>query len=75
VDHAHHLGYWIRFYPLDGFTSGKEQGWFNGYNFGSPEAARIRWKASIDAGVNLIASDQYEDLAAAVHSEAPCCPK
>jgi hypothetical protein len=64
VDHAHQLGYWIRFYTLDGFPSGSGQGWSNGYNFGNLEAARIRWKASIEAGVNLIASDQYEDLAA-----------
>jgi len=64
VDHAHGLGFWIRFYTLDGFAPGNGRGWFNGYNFGNLEAARIRWKASIDAGVNLIASDQYEDLAA-----------
>jgi hypothetical protein len=66
VDHAHQLGYWIRFYTLDGFANGNDQGWFNGYNFGSLAAARIRWKASLDAGVNLIASDQYEDLARVV---------
>ena len=63
VDHAHQLGYWIRFYTLDGFPQGNQHGWFDGYNFGSLEAARLRWKASIEAGVNLIASDQYEDLA------------
>ena len=69
VDHAHQLGYWIHFYTLDGFAPGNQQGWFNGYNFGSLDAARIRWKAAIDAGVNLIASDQYEDLAAEVSKE------
>ncbi len=63
MDHAHQLGYWIRFYTLDGFTSGNNQGWFQGYNFGNFPAARIRCKAAIDVGVNLIASDQYEDLA------------
>jgi hypothetical protein len=63
VDHAHQLGYWIRFYTLDGFSNGKAHGWFDSYNFGSLQAARVRWRASIDAGVNLIASDQYEDLA------------
>jgi hypothetical protein len=63
VNHAHQLGYWIRFYTLDGFVPGNGKGWSNGYDFGSLEAARIRWKASIDAGVNLIATDQYEDLA------------
>jgi hypothetical protein len=64
VDHAHRMGYWIRFYTLDGFGAGEDKGWGNGYNFGSREAVRVRWKAAIAAGVNLIASDQYEDLAA-----------
>ena len=66
VDHAHHLGYWIRFYTLDGFTpeAGRQNGWFATYNFGSMEAAEQRWQAALDAGVNLIASDQYESLAA-----------
>jgi len=64
VDHAHKQGFWIRFYTLDGFTPDKGLGWDKGYNFGSPEAARLRWRAAIDAGVNLIATDQYEDLAA-----------
>ncbi len=66
VDHAHDLGYWIRFYTLDGFTPevGKQNGWFDTYNFGSRQAVEQRWQAAIDAGVNLIASDQYEALAA-----------
>jgi hypothetical protein len=66
VDHAHKLGYWIRFYTIDGFVEGEDKGWGNGYNFGSHEAAKLRWKASIAAGVNLIATDQYEELAAAM---------
>lgn len=61
VDHAHRLGFWIRFYTLDGFTEGL--GWNSGYNFGSAEAVRQRWNAALDAGVDLIATDQYEDLA------------
>ncbi len=64
VDHAHKLGFWIRFYTLDGFAPGQDQGWGNAYNFGSHEAAEARWRAVLDAGVNLIATDQYEDLAA-----------
>ena len=63
VDHAHKLGYWIRFYTVDGFLPGEDRGWGNGYNFGTHEAASLRWKAEIAAGVNLIASDQYEELA------------
>jgi hypothetical protein len=62
VDHAHRLGYWIRFYTLDGFAAADNKGWGASYNFGTPERAQTRWKAALDAGVNLIATDQYEDL-------------
>jgi hypothetical protein len=64
VDHAHQLGFWIRFYTLDGFAPAADHGWGKGYNFGSREAVQTRWRAALDAGVNLIATDQYEDLAA-----------
>lgn len=64
VNHAHRLGYAIRFYTLDGFTPEQDRGWGNGYNFGSRKAVEARWKAALEAGVNLIATDQYEDLAA-----------
>jgi hypothetical protein len=66
VDHAHRLGYWIRFYTLDGFAKPEDQGWGDGYNFGSHEAVAKRWRAALAAGVNLIASDQYEELRAAM---------
>jgi hypothetical protein len=64
VDHAHKLGYWIRFYTLDGFAPADNQGWDDNYNFGSRNAVEARWKGAIAAGVDLIATDQYEDLAA-----------
>jgi hypothetical protein len=64
VDHAHRSGFWIRFYTLDGFAPGSGQGWDAGYNFGSRAAVEKRWRAALEAGVNLIATDQYEDLAA-----------
>ena len=67
VDYAHKLGYWIRFYTLDGFGYGEDKGWGDTYNFGTHEAVIARWKAAIAAGVNLIASDQYEDLAKVMH--------
>ena len=57
------LGYWIRFYTLDGFTPNEDHGWDEGYNFGSREAVAARWSAAISAGVDFIATDQYEDLA------------
>jgi len=63
VDRAHALGYWVRFYTLDGFARGQDQGWGNGYNFGSKQAVILRWKAAIAAGVNFVATDQYEALA------------
>jgi hypothetical protein len=70
VNRAHHLGFWIRFYTLDGFDvgTGKEHGWFDSYNFGSRPAAEERWKAVIAAGVDMIATDQYEDLSPLVRA-------
>jgi hypothetical protein len=70
VRRAHQLGYWIRFYTLDGFEESENRGWDHGYNFGSRAAAELRWKAALDAGVDLIATDQYEDLAAFMKSGA-----
>ena len=64
VTHAHHQGLWIRFYTLDGATPAalSANGWFAGYNFGSVAAARERWLAAITAGVDYLASDQYEEV-------------
>ncbi len=67
VDYAHQRGYWIRFYTLDGFGPGENTGgWDENYNFGSKDAVLLRWKAAIAAGVDLIATDQYEALRAAM---------
>ena len=65
VDHAHENGLWIRFYTLDGLPERdlRAHGWDKDYNFGSMEKAELRWKAAIDAGVDFLATDQYEDLA------------
>lgn len=62
VDRAHANGLWIRFYTLDGATPQELSchGWFGDYNFGSIEAARIRWRAAIADHVDYLASDQYE---------------
>jgi hypothetical protein len=63
VKAAHAAGLWIRFYTLNGHdpadTSG---GWTASYNFGSEDAARLRWRAASAAGVDFIATDQYEKL-------------
>ncbi len=68
VDYAHGLGFWIRFYTLDGFSAADDQGWGGYYNFGSKAAVELRWKAALDAGVDLIASDQYEEVAEFMHA-------
>jgi hypothetical protein len=62
VDYAHKLKYWIRFYTLDGFKPAENLGWDKDYNFGSLAAVQKRWRAALDAGVDLIATDQYEAL-------------
>ncbi len=68
VDYGHKLGYAMRFYTLNGHTpeAGKENGWDPNYNFGSREAVEKRWRAAIQTGVDFIATDQIEDLAAAM---------
>lgn len=64
VAYAHQRGFWIRFYTLDGVTVQEEscRGLFHVYNFGSRAAVELRWRAAAKAGVDYIASDQYEDL-------------
>jgi hypothetical protein len=68
ADSAHAAGLWIRFYTLNGLSTkeSEEMGYSPGYNFGSLDAARIRWRAAIDLGVDFIATDQYEDFSATV---------
>ncbi len=65
VERAHANGLWIRFYTLDGATKAQLScnGWFHDYNFGSLDAARVRWRAAIAAHVDYLASDQYELVA------------
>jgi hypothetical protein len=65
VNTAHQRGLWIRFYTLNGHSTadGERLGLTPGYNFGSLDAARIRWHAAIAAGVDFIATDQYEEFA------------
>lgn len=70
VDYAHAEGYWVRFYALDGFAPSEDQGWGMTYNFGSRAAVILRWKAAIAAGVNFIATNQYELLAPYLKQDA-----
>lgn len=64
VRRAHQQGLFVRFWTLNGHAPDESRGWTASYNFGSPEAVRLRWRAAQQSGVELIASDQYEELAA-----------
>jgi hypothetical protein len=72
VHHAHSHGLWIRFYTLDGATDKEEScnGWFGSYNFGTLSAVEERWRAAQHAGVDYLASDQYELLGAFLQNSA-----
>ncbi|MEO8481199.1 MAG: hypothetical protein ABI634_03265 [Acidobacteriota bacterium] len=72
VARAHAMRLWIRFYTLNGDDHAPA----GGYNFGSPAAALVRWKAAIAATVDFLATDQYEDLARvrAAQFGAPATP-
>lgn len=60
--HAHKQGLWIRFYTLDGASTLDQSanGWAKIYNFPTLQGAIIRWVQAAVAGVDFIASDQYE---------------
>jgi hypothetical protein len=68
VDAAHQDGLWVRFYTLDGYSALANQGRGLEYNFGSLDAVKIRWKAAIEAGVDFVATDQYEEFASLLRS-------
>lgn len=66
VENAHNRGYWIRFYALNGHgpVATLRLGLNPFYNFRSIEAAQIRWAAASRAGVDFIATDQPQEMAA-----------
>lgn len=66
VTRAHEAGLWLRLWTVNGHETGAEtaEGWSTGYNVGSFEAARTRWRAAIAAGVDFVATDQYEAFTA-----------
>jgi hypothetical protein len=70
VNRAHRLGYLVRFYTLNGHAASEHPEWTASYNFGSFEAVRQRWQAAMAAGVDLIATDQYEEFAALLRSSS-----
>lgn len=66
VRRGHDAGLWVRYYTLNGHTDveADAMGAGRSYNFGSLERARARWHAAIAAGVDFVATDQYEAFAA-----------
>jgi hypothetical protein len=70
VNRAHALGYLVRFYTLNGHAASEHPEWTASYNFGSFAAVRRRWEAAIGAGVDFVATDQYEEFAALLKSSA-----
>jgi hypothetical protein len=76
VQQAHEAGLWIRFYTLNGHPpeDGPRFGWNADYNFGSVSAVHERWRAAFRAGVDFIATDQYETLAEALASRQVTSP-
>jgi hypothetical protein len=68
VSYAHRQGLFVRFWTLNGHRASDSRGWTASYNFGSSEAVRLRWRAARQIGVDLIATDQYEELAAELRS-------
>jgi hypothetical protein len=68
VKQAHSMGYLISFWNLNGTDTDNSQkmGWNPGYNFGSKEAAMVRWQAAARAGADFIGTDMYEDVARAI---------
>ena len=71
VGYAHSQGLFVRFYTLNGHTAAANHGWGASYNFGNLDAVRARWSAAIRAKVDLIATDQYEELASQLRSAPP----
>jgi hypothetical protein len=68
VHAAHQSDLWIRLYSLNGHAPGEtSNGWSPDYNFGSVDAAAVRWHAAIAARVDFVAVDQYELFATALH--------
>jgi hypothetical protein len=63
VKHGHGLGLWLRFYTLNGHEPAAGHGWTASYNFGSTDSVKVRWREAVEAGVDFVATDQYEEFA------------
>lgn len=62
---VHDRGYRARVYCLNGSrTLGTIL-----YAFPTPDSARARWRAAADAGVDFIATDDYEEIVAELRGD------
>ena len=68
VDYGHSLGYFVGVFSISGWTQAEDQGWDKDYNFGSRDAAKIRWQAAAKAHADFISTDHYEELSGTIHS-------
>ncbi|MEZ5317192.1 MAG: CehA/McbA family metallohydrolase [Vicinamibacterales bacterium] len=73
VKGAHDAGLWVRMWTLNGSDEATREAndWSAGYNFGSIEAAELRWRAAIEAGVDYVATDLYESFSRVLHAMRP----
>ncbi|MFO0953597.1 MAG: PKD domain-containing protein, partial [Isosphaeraceae bacterium] len=66
----HERGFRVRMYCLNGHTGVA----LSGYRFRSDAAAKTRWLAAAAAGVDWVASDEYEEIIAAFHAAEADAP-
>lgn len=63
IESAHRRGFRVRIYCVNGQTGPLL---LSPYRFANPEAAEARWRASADAGVDWVATDEYDAAAKAL---------
>lgn len=66
VQRGHANNLFVRFYTLDGFSAKQDKGFTASYNFGTERSAAVRWNAVVNAGVDFVATDQYEQFSSAL---------
>ena len=73
VGRAHEAGLLVRLWTLNGHPAGEDEarGWSASYNFGSSDAAELRWRAAVNAGADYVATDQYEAFTAVLAELRP----
>lgn len=70
VETARQEGYWLRAWNLNATS----RAWSEEHNFGGPAALLERWRAALEAGVDMVATDEY-DLAGRFTRTAAARPR